>query len=67
MFIKVRISPLRPDMITKKELQGHFKHIRLFTNLPVIENVLVGQHLRLKSSWIQALANTRSYKNEEKK
>ncbi|HHY13128.1 MAG TPA: ABC transporter ATP-binding protein [Thermoanaerobacterales bacterium] len=60
------ITPLRPDMITKKGIARTFQNIRLFTNLPVIENVLVGQHLRLRSSWIQALANTRSYKNEEK-
>ncbi|HHU69730.1 MAG TPA: ABC transporter ATP-binding protein [Thermoanaerobacterales bacterium] len=60
------ITFLRPDQITKMGIARTFQNIRLFTNLPVIENVLVGQHLRLKSSWFNASFNTRSYRKEEK-
>ena len=60
------ITFLRPDQITKMGIARTFQNIRLFTNLPVIENVLVGQHLRLKSFWFNASFNTRSYRKEEK-
>ncbi|WP_422446836.1 ABC transporter ATP-binding protein [Thermoanaerobacterium sp. DL9XJH110] len=59
------ITGYLPDRITKLGIARTFQNIRLFQNLSVLENVLVGHHLRLKSSFIAATFRTWGYRQEE--
>ena len=44
------ISKLRPDQIAKRGVARTFQNIRLFKSMTVLENVLVANHLRVKSN-----------------
>lgn len=46
---------LRPHEVTKFGITRTFQNIRLFHDLTVLDNVLVGMHHHLKSSWIGTL------------
>lgn len=65
-FKGVDITTYRPDRITLMGMARTFQNIRLFSELPVIDNVLVGQHLRIRASWLQAALNLPPYRKEEK-
>ncbi len=56
---------LRPDQIAERGIARTFQNIRLFANLSVIENVLVGMHIHLKQSPIQTLLQLQGFKKEE--
>lgn len=56
---------LRPDQIAERGIARTFQNIRLFANLSVIENVLVGMHIHLKQSPVQTILQVSSFKNEE--
>lgn len=58
---------LRPDQIAAQGITRTFQNIRLFNNMTVLENVLVGQHPRLKSSVWQILLHSQGFKAEERK
>jgi branched-chain amino acid transport system ATP-binding protein len=59
------IQGLSPDLITRYGIARTYQNIRLFANMTAIENILVGQHPRLKSSWISAVFRTRRQQEEE--
>lgn len=61
-----RIEGLRPDRITGLGIARTFQNIRLFTSMSVLDNVLVGQHLRLKSSPFGSVMGLPRYRREEK-
>src|SRR5688572_12915919 len=65
-FNGTNIAGRRPDQITELGMCRTFQNIRLFHNMSVIENVLVGAHTQLKNStpW-GAVLNTRTYKRVE--
>jgi len=54
------------DLVAGLGISRTYQNIRLFSNLTVIENVLVGQHHRLKENWLDAVFNSRRYRVEEK-
>src|SRR5512135_3317853 len=56
---------LRPDQIAARGIARTFQNIRLFGNLSVIENVLVGMHIHLKQSPVQILMLVPAFRNEE--
>ncbi|MDQ5853415.1 MAG: ABC transporter ATP-binding protein [Chloroflexota bacterium] len=56
---------LRPDQIAALGITRTFQNIRLFNNMTVLENVLVGMHPRLKSSVWQILLHSGGFKREE--
>jgi ABC-type branched-subunit amino acid transport system ATPase component len=43
------VTGFRPDLLLKAGVARTFQNIRLFQNMSVLENVLVGYHTRLKS------------------
>lgn len=54
-----------PQEIVKAGISRTFQNIRLFPNLRVIENVLVGTHIRTKYGFFDSLFRTKRYKAEE--
>ncbi len=64
-FNNQEINIKRVSEITALGMARTFQNIRLFTNLSVIDNVMVGCHLRLKSSVINAVFYLPKYVQEE--
>jgi len=60
------ISGKRPDVITGMGIARTFQNIRLFKGLNVLENVIVGKHLRLQSNVASAVMRLPGYDREEK-
>ena len=60
------LNRLRPDQITAMGLARTFQNIRLFNNLTVLENVLIGCHPRMKAGLWGALMRTRQTQAEER-
>ncbi|MFZ6026427.1 MAG: ABC transporter ATP-binding protein [Chloroflexota bacterium] len=56
---------LAPDQITKTGIARTYQNIRLFANMTAVENILVGQHARLKSTWVDAVLHSARQKSEE--
>jgi len=59
------IHNLRPDKIARLGISRTYQNIRLFANMTTMENVLVGEHHHLHSSWIAAVLNTAGVQREE--
>ena len=60
------IQGFTPDRITRFGIARTYQNIRLFSNMTAIENILVGQHPQLKTTWLEALIGNARFKNEEK-
>jgi branched-chain amino acid transport system ATP-binding protein len=56
---------LRTDQIAERGISRTFQNIRLFSNMSVIENILVGMHPHLKQSTVDSLFRLPSFKKEE--
>ncbi len=56
---------LRPDQIAARGIARTFQNIRLFGNLSVIENILVGMHIHLRQSPVQILFQAPAFRGEE--
>ncbi|MDQ3655178.1 MAG: ABC transporter ATP-binding protein [Chloroflexota bacterium] len=59
-------TSLRPDQVTSLGIARTFQNIRLFANMTVIENVLVGMHSRMKTGALGAVLRTRGVMKEER-
>lgn len=59
------IVGLKPDVVAKKGISRTFQNIRLFGEMSVIENVLVGMHNHLNTGLLGILFNLPSTKKEE--
>ena len=57
---------LRPDQIAKRGISRTFQNIRLFGEVSVIENILIGMHVHLRQSPLDCLLHLPSFKKEEK-
>ncbi len=55
------------DIITRMGISRTYQNIRLFSNMTAIENIMVGQHPHLKTSWVEAIFSTPRFRSEEKK
>jgi len=42
----------RPDKIAEMGIARTFQNIELFANMTVVDNLLTGRHVRMKSSWL---------------
>lgn len=54
---QVDTTNLKPDQITKLGIARTFQNIRLFKELSVLENVLIANHLRLKSNVFSSIVS----------
>jgi len=61
------ITSLKPHEIVKKGLVLTFQHLRIFGNLTVRENILIGKHLVIRSSIFKQCFHVNSAKQEEKR
>jgi branched-chain amino acid transport system ATP-binding protein len=61
------VDGMSPDRITRRGIARTYQNIRLFPNMTVIENVMVGQHPHLKSGLIGAIFRTPRTRHEEEK
>ncbi len=62
-----RINGLKPNKVTEKGLARTFQNIRLFQNMTVLENVMIGRHSKLKAGLLGAVLRTKATVEEEKK
>ena len=60
------ITGATPDRLTSLGIARTFQNIRLFSNMSVLENVLVGRHSRLKTGLIGTLLRPPSVAREER-
>lgn len=60
------ISNLRPDQIANLGICRTFQNIRLFKELTVLDNVFIGNHLRLESGLLSSVLRLPKYSREEK-
>ena len=64
-FNHVSLKERRPDQITALGIARTYQNIRLFANMTVLENVLVGQHPRLKTELPGAIFRLPRTRREE--
>jgi branched-chain amino acid transport system ATP-binding protein len=62
-----RINGLKPNKVTEKGLARTFQNIRLFLNMTVLENVMIGRHCRMHAGVVGAVLRGGSTIREEKK
>ena len=60
------ITGMKPDRIAKEGVARTFQNMRLMDNLTVIDNVMIGFHLHLKSNLASAIFKFPEYVREEK-
>jgi branched-chain amino acid transport system ATP-binding protein len=60
------ITGLSPHLIGQLGLVRTFQKIHVFSDLSVLENVLIGRHLHLGAGFLHALVQSRSYRQEER-
>ena len=61
-----KINGLKPHDVSKIGISRTFQNIRLFTEMSVLENVLVGMHTHLKAGLVGILFNLPVIRREEK-
>ena len=66
VFDGVVLGGLRPDQRSALGISRTYQNIRLFGKMTVIENVLVGQHSRLRSGVWGSILRTRRTNREER-
>ena len=59
------ITGRRPDIITSMGVARTFQNIRLFSTMSAVENVMVGQHARMKSGLFGSILRTPAVRREE--
>jgi branched-chain amino acid transport system ATP-binding protein len=62
-----RLNGLKPNRVTERGLARTFQNIRLFQNMTVLENVMIGRHCRLKSTVLGAVFRTKKTREEEER
>ncbi len=61
-----RLNGLKPDQVTARGMARTFQNIRLFQNMTVLENVMIGCHCRLKTGIPGAVFRPPNTRREEK-
>ncbi len=62
-----KLNGLKPNHVTEAGLARTFQNIRLFQNMTVLENVMIGRHCRTSAGIIGAIAKNKATRHEENK
>lgn len=62
-----KLNGLKPNIVTANGLARTFQNIRLFPNMTVLENVMIGRHCRLSAGILGAIFRNRATVLEEEK
>ncbi|MGH2446707.1 MAG: ABC transporter ATP-binding protein [Candidatus Limnocylindria bacterium] len=65
LFEGESIVGMAPNEIVQLGVARTFQNIRLFNDMTVLNNVMVGRHVRLKASWWSSLLKLPSVREEE--
>ena len=60
------IAGLKPDRVLRRGITRTFQNIRLFNNMTVLENVLVGQHIKMPSDLASVMLHLPNYRRAER-
>lgn len=66
IFDGYAIQGLPTDRIAALGISRTYQNIRLFSTMTAIENIMVGEHPRLRTSWIDSILHTPLFVREEK-
>ena len=66
LFAERDVTGTRPDIITAAGVARTFQNIRLFGTMTALENVLVGQHSRMRAGLFGSILRPPWVRNEEK-
>jgi branched-chain amino acid transport system ATP-binding protein len=61
------INGLTPDRVLKRGITRTFQNIRLFNNMTVLENVLVGQHTKIPGDLLSVVFHLPNYQSAERR
>jgi branched-chain amino acid transport system ATP-binding protein len=64
---KEQIQGMKPHAINHKGLARTFQNIRLFANMTVLENVMIGRHNSLKAGIMNAILRDKRTREEEER
>jgi ABC-type branched-subunit amino acid transport system ATPase component len=67
LFDQRNITGLRPNRVARLGISRTFQTIRLFANMTVLDNVLVGMNCRLRASWLGAIVRPPWVVQEERR
>ncbi len=62
----IRLNGLKPNKVAEKGMARTFQNIRLFSNMTVLENVMIGRHCRTRSYIAGAIFRTPATRLEER-
>jgi len=62
---KISLKGLKPNQVTEKGLARTFQNIRLFSQMTVLENVMIGRHCRTKAFIFGAVLRNSATRKEE--
>ena len=62
----VRLNGLAPHKVTQAGIARTFQNIRLFPEMTVLENVMIGRHCRTKAGLLGAILRDKRTRQEEK-
>jgi branched-chain amino acid transport system ATP-binding protein len=64
---KMRLNGMKPNRVTENGMARTFQNIRLFQNMTVLENVMIGRHCRMSAGIPGAIFRNPATVREEKK
>lgn len=62
----ISLKGLKPNQVTEKGLARTFQNIRLFSQMTVLENVMIGRHCRTKAFILGAIFRNAATRKEER-
>jgi len=65
VFDGIPLAGLAPHDVVELGMARTYQNIRLFQNMTVMGNVLVGHHVRMRAQWWQVVLGLRSVREEE--